>query len=246
MVKGFPTLLFRYLRHLTVAGDAGELPDRELVQRFADEQNEAAFTALVQRHGGMVLGVCRRVLGHEQDAEDVFQAVFLVLSRKAGGLRSKEAVGPWLFGVARRLALRARQHRRNKDARTARMGERPADIVLDELTVREAQSVLDEELARLPERDRGPLVLCYLQGLTRDEAAKRLGCPLGTLKSRLERAREALQKRLTRRGIALDAVLATLLLTGTSAAGPSTNLVASTAKAGVAFAGGSASGGLLE
>src|SRR5262249_35440370 len=142
MPNGFAAPLLRYLRALPVTRQASELPDRELVQRFADQRDKEAFAALVRRHGELVLGVCRRVLGHEQDAEDVFQAVFLVLSRKAATLRHKEAVGPWLFGVARRLALRARQQARQRRGRQGHAVERPPDDPLAELTVREAQAVL--------------------------------------------------------------------------------------------------------
>jgi RNA polymerase sigma factor (sigma-70 family) len=251
MANGPATLLIQSIRGLADAPGAGELSDRELVERFADrgdrprspsgsqsdgrgagDQAEEAFVVLVRRHGAMVLGVCRRLLGHEQDAEDVFQAVFLVLSRKAAALRRKEAVGPWLFGVAHRLALRARlaaRKRQDKEARADQPGR--GDDPADELTVREARAVLDEELARLPERDRGPLVLCYLEGLTRDEAARRLGCPLGTLKARLERARAVLQKRLARRGLGLSAVLATLLLTKSAASGVTPALQAAAVEA---------------
>src|SRR5262245_38930627 len=189
MRNGSSELVLHYVHGLADVRRVGDLPDSELVRRFADERDEAAFAALVRRHGGMVLGVCRRVLGREHDAEDVFQAVFLVLSRKASALRRREAVGPWLFGVAHRFAWQtSRQQRRRKD-REDRARERSIDDPVAELTVREAQAILDEELARLPERERGPLVLCYLEGRTRDEAARRLGCPVGTLKSRLERAR---------------------------------------------------------
>jgi RNA polymerase sigma factor (sigma-70 family) len=216
------------------------MPDHELVRRFADRRDEAAFAGLLRRHGPLVLGVCRRVLAHEQDAEDVFQAVFLVLSRKAGSLRDKAAVGPWLFGVAHRLSLRARQEGCRRRERETRAGERAPGDLLTELTVREAHALLDEELARLPERERGPLVLCYLEGLTRDEAAQRLGCPLGTLKSRLERARAVLQKRLARRGLSLTAVLPTLLLARRSASAMPAGLQGATVKAARAFAEGNA------
>src|SRR5262245_24476356 len=215
MPNRFAVPLLGYVRGLGETPLTRERPDRELVERFAGQRDEAAFAALVRRHGPTVLGVCRRVLGHEQDAEDVFQAVFLVLSRKAGALRRKEAVGPWLFGVAHRLALRARQEARLRREHEGRAREGPPSDPPSELTVREAQAVVDEELARLPERERGPLVLCYLEGLTRDEAARRLCCPLGTLKDRLERGRAVLQKRLVRRGLALAAVGSTLLLPGT-------------------------------
>jgi RNA polymerase sigma factor (sigma-70 family) len=245
MANTFAAPLLRYIRGLQGTRLAGELSDRELVQRVADQRDEEAFAALVRRHGATVLGVCRRVLGHEQDAEDVFQAVFLVLSRKAGALRRKEAVGPWLFGVAHRLALRARREARQRCEREGRAAGRSGDDPLAELTLREAQLVLDEELARLPERDRGPLVLCYLEGLTRDEAARRLGCPLGTLKSRLERARAFLQKRLARRGLTLSAVVSTLLLAGKSAGAIPIRLQVATVKAATAFTAGSPVGGTI-
>jgi RNA polymerase sigma factor (sigma-70 family) len=212
-------LLVRYVRELADAPGSAASPDGELVERFAGRGDGEAFAEIVRRHGAMVLDVCRRILRHDQDAEDVFQAVFLVLSRRAWALRRKEAVGPWLFGVAHRLALRARQKGRWRQAREPRAPEGASGDPADELTVREVQVVLDEELARLPERERGPLVLCYLEGMTRDEAARRLGCPLGTLKSRLERARAVLQKRLSRRGLGLPAALAMLLLPRVPASG---------------------------
>jgi RNA polymerase sigma factor (sigma-70 family) len=193
----------------------------------------------------MVLRVCRRVLGNEADAEDVFQATFLVLSRKAATLVNKGAVGPWLFGVAHRLALKARRQAR-RPPRGVRAPARPSGDPVDELTVREAQAVLDEELTRLPERDRGPLVLCYLEGLTQDEAAARLGCPLGTLKSRLVRGRAALHKQLARRGLGLAAVFSTLLLAGRSAAAAPLPLQAATVRAATAFAAGSSAVGALS
>jgi RNA polymerase sigma factor (sigma-70 family) len=217
MANGTSNLLIRSIHDLVGTQGASELSDRELVERFADHSDGEAFAALVRRHGAMVLGVCRRIIGHEHDAEDVFQAVFLVLSRKAGGLRRKEAVGPWLFGVAHRLALRARLKGRQRQQRETKAPEVIPDEPFDELTLREARAVLDEELARLPERERGPLILCYLEGLTRDQAAQRLGCALGTLKGRLERGRAALQKRLTQRGLGLLGVLPTLVLTRESA-----------------------------
>jgi RNA polymerase sigma factor (sigma-70 family) len=238
--------LLEYLRGLTEAQQASDLPDRELVQRFADHGDEAAFAALVRRHGALVLGVCRRLLRHEQDAEDVFQAVFLVLSRKAGTLRHKDAVGPWLFGVAHRLALRARVQARRARERDAAAGERCPGDPLAELTVREARAILDQELARLPERERGAILLCYLEGLTRDEAARRLGCPLGTLKSRLERGRELLRRRLARRGLALSSGLATLLLTATPAPATLPDLQAAAIKAALIFPGGPGVGDSLR
>jgi RNA polymerase sigma factor (sigma-70 family) len=237
MANGTSALLIRSIHDLAGTRGAGELPDRDLVERFAACGDAEAFAALVRRHGAMVLGVCRRIVRHEQDAEDVFQAVFLVLSRKAGRLRRQDAVGPWLFGVAHRLALRARQKGRERQEREARVPAPTPGEPLDELTLREARTVLDEELARLPERLRGPLILCYLEGLTRDEAAARLGCAPGTLKGRLQRGRAALERRLTRRGLEFLGVLPALALARESAS-TAAALLAATIRAALAFAGG--------
>jgi RNA polymerase sigma factor (sigma-70 family) len=177
------------------------------MQRFAAGRDQAAFEALVLRHGPMVLHVCRRILRDEHAAEDAFQATFLVLARKAATLGRQESVGNWLYGVAARVSLRARveaARRQDRERRTvARSGRDP----LAELTVREAQQILDEELSGLPARYRAPLVLCCLEGMARDEAAQQLGCRLATLKSRLERARALLHRRLARRGLVLPASL---------------------------------------
>ena len=198
--------LFRY-------GAVGHLGDEELLGRFVarrDEAAEAAFAALVERYGPMVLGVCRRVLGDRHEAEDAFQATFLVLARKAGSIARREQLANWLFGVACRTALDARARATRRKAREQRMHAmsgsqvRPADDeqpVLDEL-----RAILDEELARLPERYRGAVVLCELDGLSRRAAARRLGIPEGTLSSRLARAKELLRQRLGRRGLALSAL----------------------------------------
>jgi RNA polymerase sigma factor (sigma-70 family) len=187
----------------------------------------------------MILQVCRRVLRDEHGADDVFQATFLVLARKAASLRQQESVGNWLYGVASRLALRARAdaaRRRDREGRTPAKRSRDP---LAELTVREAQEILDEELTRLPARYRAPLVLCCLEGLARDEAAQQLGCPAATLKSWLERARELLRQRLARRGLVLpSALFASLLAEGVAEAVVPPVLVQSTVKAALAFAAG--------
>jgi RNA polymerase sigma factor (sigma-70 family) len=240
MTNRLSAVLVRSVHETDVGGNSAS--DCELVERFAERGDAEAFAALVRRHGAMVLGVCRRVLRHEQNAEDVFQAVFLVLSRKAGALNRADAVGPWLFGVARRLSLRARQTERQRQERNSRAAEScpagdPNPDPLDDLTLREAGEVLDEELARLPERVRGPLVLCYLEGLTRDEAAARLGCPRGTLKGRLERGRALLEQRLSRRGLALTAVLPALVLTRAPASAVPAALQSTAVEAALAFAG---------
>src|SRR4051812_30726042 len=181
MAGGRTSLLLRHLRLLTAEG-TGQLLDRQLLERFATQRDEAAFTALVKRHGPMVLRVCRRVLQDGHAAEDAFQATFLVLVRKAGSLRQRELVGNWLYGVAYRVAARARVEAARRRGRERRPALPPPGDPLAELTGRELALALDEELNRLADKYRAPLVLCYLQGLTRDEAAQQLGCSLGTFK----------------------------------------------------------------
>jgi RNA polymerase sigma factor (sigma-70 family) len=185
----------------------GHLSDQELLRRFLSGRDEAAFAALVERHGPMVLGLCRRVLRQEQDAEDACQAAFLVLARKAGSIRKRTSLGCWLHGVAYRLARKAKEggaRRRDRELRAPAAS--PPDPAA-EANWREVQAALDEELQRLPERYRAPLVLCYLQGQARDEVAGRLGLPLSTLRGRLEQGRDLLRARLARRGVTLSAAL---------------------------------------
>jgi RNA polymerase sigma factor (sigma-70 family) len=181
------------------------VPDPELLSRFAKDRDESAFELLVWRHAGLVLGVCRRVLRDEHLAEDAFQAVFLVLARKAGSVRGANLAG-WLFRVARRVAVRAR---RQAAARTTREVPLTADPEAREAVGpgerAELAAVLDQEVARLPERYRLPVVLCYLGGRSTEEAAHLLGCPRGTVLSRLATARQRLAARLTRRGVTLPA-----------------------------------------
>src|SRR5262249_21397197 len=160
------------------AHSTGQLTDRELLQRFTSRRDEAAFTTLLQRHGPMVLRACQRVLHHGHDAEDVFQATFLVLARQAGTRRWQPSVANWLYEVACRLAGKARAQTPRRRDHERRVQEKPAADPLVDLSVREAQALLDEELNRLPTRNRAPLVLCYLQGATRDEAAQQLGWSL--------------------------------------------------------------------
>jgi RNA polymerase sigma-70 factor (ECF subfamily) len=179
---------------------AGHL-DAELVERFANRRDEVAFEALVARHGPMVLATCRRMLRDPADADDAFQATFLVLARRAGSIRVGATLGPWLHGVAVRVAIRARSRaavRQSREVSGVDLPDRPvAAPPLDDL-----QSVIDEELCRLPARYRDAVVLCLLEGLTHDEAAARLGCPSGTVKSRLSRGRALLKDRLARRDLA--------------------------------------------
>jgi RNA polymerase sigma factor (sigma-70 family) len=187
---------------------AGPSPDQgpadgQLLARFVADRDEAAFAALVRRHGPMVFGVCRRVLHDAHEAEDAFQATFLVLVHKARSVGRPESLGPWLHGVAYRTAARARQavRRRARQREVAAMPDRgPAD----EAAWRELRPVLDEELSRLAQKYRAPLVLFYLEGKTTEEVARQLGCPKGTVLSRLARGRDRLRGRLLRRGLAFS------------------------------------------
>lgn len=191
---------------------AGRCSDRQLLERFASQREETAFATLVDRHGPLVLGVCRRVLQHEQDAEDAFQATFQVLAHKAARVRWHESAASWLYEVAWRVAQKARSHalRRGQHERQAAQAVQPASPA--EAAWHELRQVLDEELGNMPRRYRAALVLCYLEGKTRDEAAQELGWSLGALKGRLERGREMLRERLVRRGLCLSAALFALAL----------------------------------
>lgn len=195
--------LARLLRWGTATGEN----DDRLLERFLANRDESAFAALVARHGPMVLGVCRRVLRDEHDVEDAFQATFLVLARNARTIRRSERVGPWLHGVARRVAVRAKVNSARRLARE-RSGidvEPSGDASPSRDPERtELRAILDEELNGLPESLRAPLILCYLEGLTHDQAASRLSQPVGTIRSRLSRGRERLRVRLARRGVRAD------------------------------------------
>jgi RNA polymerase sigma factor (sigma-70 family) len=187
------------------AAMGSEPGDDVLLKRFTGQREQEAFAALVQRHGPMVLGVCRRVLQHEQDAEDAFQAVFCVLARKASAIRRGTAVGGWLYAVASRIARRAKGLQVRGRMRESELPDLPARDIGPEVLRRELWPILDEEVKRLPKRYREAFVLCELEGKTNQEAAAELRCPVGTVSSRLTRARERLRARLTRRGVALSA-----------------------------------------
>src|SRR5262245_4918926 len=188
---------------LRAADDATE---GELLRRFIAEKDADAFRVLVRRHGPMVLNVCRSLLPGEADAEDAFQATFLVLARKAGSVRDPASLAGWLHGVACRVARKARSSsaRRQKHEPQA---ARPEAISTEDLSWGEVQRVLHEELDEMSERHRLPLVLCYLQGKTLDDAAAQLGVSRNTIKARLERARAILRVRLVRRGLGPAGVL---------------------------------------
>ncbi len=224
--------VLNHLRHVAGSPDADDLTDRQLLHRFARQRDEAAFAALVRRHASLVLGVCRRTLPNTQDVEDVFQATFLVLARKSASIRWRESIGGWLYEVAHRLAVKScaaatRRHIHEKQAGIPTPLETRPEGSLQELC-----TVLDEELRRLPERYRQPLLLCYLEGQTRDQAARQLGLSLRTLHRRLERGLGLLRTRLIGRGITLSAaLLAAGLSQKAASAATSALLLAVTARA---------------
>jgi RNA polymerase sigma factor (sigma-70 family) len=207
-----PEALLRHLRRVASVPAADPAPDAELLIRYVCHLDEDAFAALVRRHGNLVLGVCRRVLGDAHRAEDAFQAAWLVFARKAATICLAEGLAGWLHGVARqtaRNALRSEARRRKHEgkARQAVASPRQADP-LDELTARELLLLLDEEVRRLPKNHRLPVLCCCWEGLGIEEAAQRLGWTPGSVKGRLERGRRLLHTRLARRGIALSPALA--------------------------------------
>src|SRR5262245_29925568 len=211
---------------------AGEGPtDARLLEAFLVRRDEAAFEALLRRHGPMVWGVCRRVLG-EHDAEDAFQATFLVLARKAASVRPRERVGNWLYGVAYRTAMKARAMNAKRRARERQAACRQCEQARADEAGEELLAHLDAELSRLPDRYREPVVLCELEGRGRREAARQLGIPAGTLPSPLATARKMLARGLGRHGTTLPAAtLATLLAAKEASAGLPPALLAGTGKA---------------
>ncbi|HEY7312303.1 MAG TPA: sigma-70 family RNA polymerase sigma factor, partial [Gemmataceae bacterium] len=199
--------LLRHLHQWAAGRDEEPQSDRELLRSFTATHDEAAFTVLVGRHGPMVLSVCRRVLARPQDVEDAFQAAFLVLIRKADSSHWRDSVGGWLHRVALRIALHLRADAAHHAAEARRGEEGVVVDPLEQMTARELLAAFDEELARLPDRYREPLVLCHLAGQTQEETARRLGVSLSTVRRRLEHGRKLLHGRLTRRGLALPAAL---------------------------------------
>jgi RNA polymerase sigma factor (sigma-70 family) len=235
------TTLRRAVR-ATLATEA-EATDGQLLGSFVADRAGAAFEQLVRRHGPMVLGVCRRVLGHRQDAEDAFQATFLVLARRASSIRDPERLGNWLYGVAHRTALAARRRTARLRAGELQVDNMPHTPAPPEELCQDLRPVIDEELARLPEKHRLPIILCDLEGRTRTDVARQLGIPEGTLSNRLAAARRALATRLTRRGFALSAgAVVAALSQDRLAAAVQTPLLASTVAAATASVGGAACG----
>jgi RNA polymerase sigma factor (sigma-70 family) len=208
------------------------MTDAELLEEFLGRRNAVAFETLVRRHGPLVLRVCRDVLDDPDDAEDAFQATFLVLVRRAGSIRDPDSLGRWLHEVANRVALRARADARRRYTRQRQGGEMTApDPGHEDAERRELRAAVHAELNRLPENLRAPLILCYLEERSYEEAARRLRLPLGTLKARLSRGRDLLRSRLVRRGIVVTVLLLDALLSEEALAVPP-DLVASTVNSG--------------
>ncbi len=231
--------LLRFIRQLAVGRKDSELPDHQLLERFATLRDEAAFAAILRRHGPMVLSVCRSVLHNVHDAEDAFQAAFLVLARKAGSIQRRESVSSWLYRVAYHLAVKAQANaarRKNHEKRAAVMPS--AEPVMD-MSLRELQGILHEEIERLPEQYRAPVVLCGLEEKSLEEAAHLLGWSKGCVKGRLQRAREQLRLRLRRRGVALSiGLLSAALATNSVTAQVPARLITSTLRTALQIAAG--------
>jgi RNA polymerase sigma factor (sigma-70 family) len=224
--------LCRIFRGETISG----LSEWQLLERYLERRDELAFEAIVSRHGPMVMGVCRRILGASADVEDAFQATFLVLVRRARQLGPRDAIGPWLHGVAARVAARARSQAARRRHFEPIGREHAAVAPVEERNEPDLGEVLDQELSRLPSKYRSPLVLCYLEGRTHEEAARALQWPVGTVKGRLARGRDLLRSRLTRRGIAPAAAVLTSMLASQAKAALERPLLARTVGASLKVA----------
>ncbi len=227
-MSGASANLLRHVHQLVEIQRIAQLSDRQLLERFAAERDEAMFALLMRRHGPMVLSVCRRILGHEQDAEDAFQATFLILARKAGSIRQTD-VGGYLYRVAYHVAVRACANAAKRKQREKQGGVLSTANPQTETTESEIYQIVDEELQRLPEDLRSALVLCYLEGKTQEEAARRLGWSKSTLRRRLDKGRELLRSRLLSRGLTpMAALTASLFAEGTAPAAVSAALAETT------------------
>jgi RNA polymerase sigma factor (sigma-70 family) len=235
------------LRRAALRREGADLPDGTLLGRFIDERDDGAFEALVRRHGPMVLGVCRRLLHDPHDAEDAFQATFLVLVRRAADVRPRELVANWLHGVACRTALKARTLAARRRRRERQVTEMPEPCRVPPESFDDLRHVLDEELSRLSQSFRAPIILCLLEGKSHQEAARQLGWPQGTVSGRLSRGRALLARRLARRGILLSAgSLALVVSERTASACVPPPLLASTVEAAGRLAAGRAATGLVS
>ena len=234
MAHQFSSVL-RHIRQLVGVSDPTDDSDATLLRRFAHQQDEAAFATLLGRHGPLVLGVCRRVLNDSHEAEDAFQATFLLLVRKASSIRRPELLNNWLYGVAYRIARRAQARRQH-----AAPEEDPMDRFVpapgEEMDRQRSRLLVDEELSRLPDKYRAPVLLCYVEGRTQEAAARHLGWSPGAVKGRLERARDLLRRRLMRRGVAPSAAALVAALADAASAEVPDRLVAETLRTGLQYA----------
>ena len=249
MASAPPNPLLRFL-HRLAGGDTPLVPDAELLRRFVQQADRSAFELLLWRHGPMVLRTCRAVLRDVHDAEDAFQAAFLVLARKAGSIGRREALGAWLYRVAHRIAVKLHRQGKRRDAHERQgldlAAVASADVRPDPLAEGELRRLLHAEVERLPDKYRAPVVLCYLEGRTNEEAAAQLGWTKGTVSGRLARARELLRRRLERSGLPIAGGVVLTLLAGEATAAVATVLVAPTLQAAVASAAGSPLTGLVS
>jgi RNA polymerase sigma factor (sigma-70 family) len=237
--------LVRNVRNLAAGNGSLERADRQLLDDFSACRDEAAFAALVARHGSMVLRVCRRLLNHEQDAEDAFQATFLILARKSASIRKTEALAQWLHGVAYRTALEVKRSAARRRGHEARLWTVMRKAAVSP-TWDDVQAVLDEEIQRLRAPFRVAFVLCVLEGKSGPQAAAEMGVKEGTVRSRLGRARQLLQQRLARRGIKLSALLAALsVVEGAGRASVPAALVGTTLRFGLLVAAGNSAAGVI-
>jgi RNA polymerase sigma factor (sigma-70 family) len=238
--------VIQQLRRTVLLQDGAGLTDGEVLGCFIEHRDDAAFAALVKRHGPLVWGVCRRLLSHH-DAEDAFQATFLVLSRKAASILPREMLANWLYGVARQVALHSSRTAARRRAKERQVAEMPEPAVAERDLWNDLQPLLDQELGRLPGKYRAVIVLCDLEGTTRNEAARQLGVPEGTVGSRLARARAMLAKRLTRHGLAVSGGgLAAVLSQKVAGASMPTAVVSATIKAADLDATGQATAGVIS
>lgn len=236
--------LLKLVPGLGVAEAAPRVTDRQLLADFSRSRTEATFNQLIQRHGTMVLGVCRRLLRNEHDIEDAFQAVFLVLARRAGDVRWQDSIGGWLHETAVRVATHARaRDLKRREYETRALDMRPAPETAPEYGRTELREIFDDEIRRMPQKYQLPLVLCYLEGKSHVEAAAELGWPVGSVKGRLSRAREELRQRLVKRGITVTgAAFATLLLKDSAIAAVPYPLAAAATRGALEIATGSSVG----
>jgi RNA polymerase sigma factor (sigma-70 family) len=232
--------VIRHLRRSVLWQDAAGRTDGQLLESFIDEKDEAAFAALVRRHGTMVFGVCLRLVRNHHDAEDAFQATFLVLARKAATVRPRGMVGNWLHGVALRTAMKARTMTAKRRGREKNVTEMPEHEATPQDQCQDLEPLIDQELNGLPENYRLPILLCDLEGKSIKEATLQLGWPQGTLAGRLARGRKLLARRLAKRGVVASAASLAAVSRNVASAGVPASLMISTVKTATLIAAGQA------